>query len=262
MVYYGLLLFFFLEYIRPGSYVPALNALHLNSLVPLTVLVGSVFTKKVKISEVLESPSTRWIMFLLSLMVISGITADVKLYVLNVFVMVLGYFFMYLVVRKEIYDFDRIKGVLKTLILVHLIVGALTPEMFSGDGQRHYIATGAFLGDGNDYALSVNIVIPFCLFMMLESKSRIAKLLYAGIMAVLILAVVQTQSRGGIVALACVALYYWIKSDRKVLGVAGIAIVIMFIFAVAPPEFFERMESMTKTGDEMEGSAAGRCNRQ
>lgn len=258
MVYYGLLLFFFLEYIRPGSYVPALNALHLNSLVPLSVLIGSMFTAKVKISEVLESPNARWIMYLLALMIISGITADVKMYVLNVFEMVLGYFFMYVVVKKEVYDFDRIKGVLKTLIVVHLIVGALTPEMFSGDGQRHYIATGAFLGDGNDYALSVNIVIPFCLFMMLESRARIMKLCYAGLLAVLILAVVQTQSRGGIVALSCVALYYWFKSDRKLLGVAGIAIVIMFIFAVAPPQFFERMETMTKTGDEMEGSAAGR----
>jgi probable O-glycosylation ligase (exosortase A-associated) len=148
--------------------------------------------------------------------------------------------------------------VLKALILAHLIVGALTPEMFSGDGQRHYVASGSFLGDGNDFALSVVIVIPFCLFMMLESQARIMQLLYAGIMGALILAVVQTQSRGGIMALSCVALYYWIKSDRKLLGAAGIVVVIMFIFAVAPPEFFERMETMTQTGDDMEGSAAGR----
>ena len=31
MIYYGLLLFFVLEYMRPGSYLPVLNLLHLNA---------------------------------------------------------------------------------------------------------------------------------------------------------------------------------------------------------------------------------------
>ena len=258
MVYYGLLFFFVLEYVRPSSYLPALNALHLNSIVPLTVLVGSVFTKRVKVSEVLGSPSARWIMFLLSLMVISGLVCDVKLYALTVFEAVLGYFFMFVVLKKEIYDFDRVKGVLKILILVHLIVGGLTPEMFSGDGERHYIASGSFLGDGNDFALSVNIVIPFCLFMMLDSHAVTFKLFYAGALVVLILAVVATQSRGAMIALACTGLYYWIKSDRKILGIVGGVLIIILIVSVAPPQFFQRMESMTQTGDEMEGSAQGR----
>lgn len=258
MVYYGLLLFFVLEYVRPSSYVPALNAFHLNSLVPLLVLVGSMFTKRVKIGDTLGSPSARWIMFLLFLIIISGIFCDVKTYALNIFEAVLGYFFVFVVLKKEIYDLERVKGVLKTLILVHLVVGALTPEMFSGDGQRHYIASGAFLGDGNDFALSVNIVIPFCLFMILETQSMTKKLFYSGILIVLILAVVASQSRGGMLALSGVGLYYWIKSDRKILGVIGILFVSVLIVSVAPPQFFERMETMTQTGEEMEGSAQGR----
>lgn len=258
MVYYLLLLFFALEYIRPSSYLPALNALHLNSIVPLTGLVGSVFSKKVKFSEVLGSPNARWIMFLLSLIVISGLTCDVKVFALDVFGAVLGYFFMFLLVKKEVYDLDRMKGVLKTLILVHLAVGALTPEMFSGDGERHYIASGAFLGDGNDFALSVNIVIPFCLFMLLESQAVTKKLFYTGVLVVLILAVVATQSRGGIMALAGVGLYYWVKSDRKIVGAVGIVLVFFLVLAIAPPQFFERMETMTQTGEDMEGSAQGR----
>lgn len=258
MVYYGLLLFFALEYIRPSSYYPALNALHLNSIVPLIVLIGTMFTKRVKIADVLASPNARWLMFLLSLIVISGMTSDVKMYVLIVFVAVLGYFFMFVILKKELYDLDRVKGVLTTLILVHLVVGALTPEMFSGDGERHYIASGSFLGDGNDFALSVNIIIPLCLFMMSSSQGAVGKIFYAGILAILIISVVATQSRGGMVALACVGLYYWLKSSRKILGVVGILIVSALIVSVAPPQFFERMETMTQTGDEMEGSAQGR----
>jgi putative inorganic carbon (hco3(-)) transporter len=260
MIYYGILLFFVLEYVRPSSYVPALNALHLNSLVPLAVFAGSLIgtSKKIKIADVLQSTNARWLMFLLLLLVISLLTCDVKTYAFDMFMAILSYCFMYAFLRTEIYDIDRIKGVFKILILVHFIVGALTPEMFSGDGQRHYIASGAFLGDGNDFALSVNVVIPLCLFMMLESRKFMARAFYAGILVILILAIVATQSRGGILSLVSVVLYLWIKSDKKLLGIVGIAFISLIILASAPPEFFERMETMTQTGEKMEGSAQGR----
>lgn len=258
MVYYGLLLFFVLEYIRPGSYVPALIALHLNSIVPLTALLGSIFTKRVKVPEVLGSPNARWILFLLALMVISGFTCDVKLYALNVFENVVGYFFMFFILKKEIYDLDRIKGVLTTLILVHLAVGALTPDLFSGDGERHYIASGSFLGDGNDFSLSVSIVIPFCIFLMLAAQSVTKKLFYLGALGILIFSVVATQSRGAMIGVACMGFYYWLKSDRKILGIVGIVLVIVFIGFVAPSTFFDRMETITTDEAEMEGSALGR----
>lgn len=259
MVYYGLLLFFVLDYIRPGSYIPALNVLHLNSIVPLAVLLGSLASKgQVKTSEALSSGNARWIMFFLFLIVISGLTCDVQQYALDVFERVLGYGIVFFIIKKEIYDLDRMKGVLFTLVLVHLAIAALTPELFAGDGERHYIASGGFLGDGNDFALSVNVAIPFCLFLMLESQGRARKFFFAAILIVLISAVVATQSRGGILALSSVGFYYWLKSDRKILGLAGIAVVILFVFVIAPPQFFNRMESLTNTGDEMEGSAQGR----
>jgi len=259
MVYYGLLLYFVLEYVRPTSYVPALEVLHLNAIVPLSVFMGSMASNgQVALSEVLTSKNARWIMFLLLLIGISGLICDVKTFAWLKFEAVVGYFLVFLVLKKELYDLGRIKGVLATLVFVHLAVAALNPELLSGDGERHYIASGAFLGDGNDFALSVNIAIPLCMFLMLESQSRIKKVLYGSMLGVLILAVVATQSRGGILALSSVGLYYWIKSDRKILGIAGIAIVIFIVFAVAPAQFFDRMATMTQTGDEMEGSAQGR----
>jgi putative inorganic carbon (hco3(-)) transporter len=257
MVYYGLLLFFILEYIRPGSYVSAFNVLHLNSIVPLAVLASSLWSnRKVETLDVLHSPNARWIVFLVSLIIISGLTCDVKHYALNVFIAVIGYFFMYIVVRKEVYDLDRMKGIFKVLILAHVCVGLLTPDMFSGDGQRHYIASGSFLGDGNDFALSLNVTIPFCFFLMMESSAAFKKLFYAGILVLLVLAVVVTQSRGGLVALACVMFYLWLKNDRKILGVLGVVFIAVFIALTAPPELFHRMENLT--GEKIDGSAQGR----
>ncbi|MGA6826480.1 O-antigen ligase family protein [Nitrospira sp. NS4] len=257
MLYYGLLLFFLLEYVRPTSYVPALSALHLNSIVPLTVFAGSMLSNgTVKTIEVLRSANTRWLMFFLVLFVVSGLTCDVKLYVYNTFMVVIGYVLIYFVIKKEVYDLDRMKGVFATLILIHVIVAALTPEMFSGDGQRHYIASGSFLGDGNDFALSVVIVIPLCLFLMLESTAKMKKLVYAGILVALVLAVVVTQSRGGVIALACVGLYYWLKSDKKMIGAVGIVAIVVVAVAFAPTELSQRMGTLT--GEQLDGSAQGR----
>lgn len=260
MVYYGLLVFFALDYIRPGSYVPAMNALHLNSIVPLSAMLGSLVSKgQVKVSEVLSSPNARWIMFLLLLIVISGLTCDVKRYALDVFEQVFGYCIIFFIIKKEVYSLDRIKGVFATLVLVHLVIGALTPELFSGDGERHYIASGGFLGDGNDFALSVNIAIPLCLFLMQSADGFTKKMFFAGALTVLIFGVVATQSRGGILALASVGLYYWSRSERKILGAIGMAVVVVAIFVVAPPQFFDRMGTITQTGEEeREGSAQGR----
>lgn len=257
MLYYGLLLFFLLEYVRPTSYVPALSALHLNSIVPLTVFAGSMLSNgKIKTIDVLRSTNSRWILFFLGIIVLSGLTCDVKLYVLNVFMMIIGYVLIYFVIKKEIYDLDRIKGIFNVLILVHVMVAALSPDMFSGDGQRHYIASGSFIGDGNDFALSVNIIIPFCLFLMWESKSLTKRLVYAGVLVVMVIAVLVTQSRGGVIALVCVGLYLWVKSERKMLGVAGIIVMCVIAVSFAPMELSKRMESLT--GEQLDGSAQGR----
>lgn len=259
MLYCGILLFFVLEYVQLGHYLPVLFTLHANSIVPLSVFVGSLVSRgQVKISEVLNSTNARWLMYLMVLIVISGLWCDVKQYALDVFVPVLGYCLAYFFLRKEIYSLDRLRGVLLTLVGVHVAVGILNPDLFLGDGARHYVTAGYFLGDGNDFALSVSVAIPLCLFFMLNAQGKLEKLFFAGCFALLIFFIVATQSRGGILALASMGCYVWIKSDRKIMGGAGILAVILMIFLVAPEQFFDRMASMTKTGDEMEGSAQGR----
>jgi probable O-glycosylation ligase (exosortase A-associated) len=257
MVYYGLLLFFLLEYVRPTSYIPALNVLHLNSVVPLGVLLGSQLTNlRVATGEVLASPNARWIMFLVCLIGLSGLICDVKIYALTVFINVLGYFLMYVALRKEVYDFERIKGVFGILLVAHVVVGLLTPQMFSGDGERHYITSGSFLGDGNDFALSVNVALPMCLYLFGESKSVLKKLLFGGMLVVLVVAVVVTQSRGGILALACMGIYFWLRSNKKVIGLLGMVFVFGVVMVSAPPQLFDRMERLT--GENIDGSAQGR----
>lgn len=259
MVYYGLLLFFVLEYARPGSYIPGINALRLNSLVPLGVVMGTLLSKgRISTGDVMHEPNSRIIGGLLGMIVASFLVADVTMMAFELFTTVLGYVLVYWVISMQIIELRQIKGVFKTLIFIHLLLAAMTPQMFTDPETRHYIAAGTFLGDGNDFALSVNLCIPFCLFMMFEAEKKTHKLAAIGALLLLVLCVVSTQSRGGTLALGFVGFYYWLKSKKKAVTGSIVALGVVAVLAFAPPAYFDRMNSISSY--ETDGSAQGRIS--
>jgi putative inorganic carbon (HCO3(-)) transporter len=256
MIYYGFLLFIVLEYVRPATFVPGLNSLHLNSVVPIAVIVGSfIASGPVSRTTVAKETNTKVILFFLGLIVMSVLTADVTFYAFEVFKTILGYVFIYWVIATQITTDRRLKGVFLTLVFVHVALAALTPQMFTDPDARHYLSSGTFLGDGNDYALSVNVAIPFCLFLMYDASTKRHKLLYGGFLLLLVLCVVATKSRGGTIALGCVGVYYWLKSHRKLLTASLAAVVLAIVLVYAPPSYFERMGTISSYQD---GSSQGR----
>jgi probable O-glycosylation ligase (exosortase A-associated) len=255
VIFYGLLAFFLVEYIRPGMYIPAINATHINSLVPLGIFVGTlVFRAPVSNPEALAEPNTRKVGFLLGLIAVSVVTADVTEFAFNLMTVVIGYVMVYWVIVKQVTTLEQIKKLFFVLTLVHIVVAALTPGMFTSS-ERQYVASGSFLGDGNDFALSVNIAIPMCLFLLFDAKKVLPRLFYCAAMLFLVISVVATQSRGGTIALVVVGLYYWLKSESKLRTGVLAAIAVVVVFAFAPPEYFMRMHDVANT---QEGSAQGR----
>jgi probable O-glycosylation ligase (exosortase A-associated) len=255
VIYYGLLAFFALEYIRPGSYVPAFNALHLNTLVPLVICVKTFFgASPVSNQEALADRNTKRIGLLILLILISVFTADVTEFAYNKFIAVIGYVLIFWVINKQIVELNQLKGMFKALVLVHVVVAALTPEMFTS-GERTYVATGSFLGDGNDFALSVNVAIPLCLFLLTNETKIRQKIFWGLALLFLVFAVVATQSRGGTLAVVAVGIYYWAKSNRKGIMAAMAVVAVLLVFALAPSGYFERMQDVANPE---EGSAQGR----
>ncbi len=256
MGYLFLLLYFFMDYLRPGYYLPAIEVIHLNALVPLTIIVATLTLKTpVSNAESLREVNTRLVGGFLAVIFVSLLFATVTERAYKVFEMVLGYVLIYWALTRQIGDVDRLKGIFKALILVHVTVALLNPVMFTDPEGRHGITSGAFIGDGNDYALSVNLCIPFCLFLLQQSKKKIVKLAWLSMLLLLVVAIVATKSRGGTVALAAMGLHYWLKSERKVMTAGVFAAVVLMILVVAPPSYFERMGTITDTE---ESSAQGR----
>ncbi|MFA7386484.1 MAG: O-antigen ligase family protein [Thiohalobacteraceae bacterium] len=257
LLYLGFLFSIFLDYVRPASYLPIIGALRLNSLVPLTVLLATVFYKSVvSDQELFRHRNSRWLLFFMALLVISVLTADVTEFSFNMFTAVLGFVFWYYMIIKLVTTEPRMRGLFATLVLSHVVLLALNPQLILNPAVRSYIYGNTFLGDGNDYSMSVVIVIPMCLYLLMRSKSLWTRLLWMTALAGLMLAVIGTQSRGASIALACVFLFLWWKGRQKIIGVALIAAVVAAVISYAPDAYFDRINTLSNY--EEEGSAMGR----
>ncbi len=156
---------------------------------------------------------------------------------------------------RQVASLGRLKTVMSTLVLVHVLVIALYPDVVLNPETRHYLA-GTFLGDGNDFAWSACIAIPFALFLAYSSDSKFLKVAFYGIFVLLILAVIGTQSRGASLAIGVAMVYLVMKSRRKALALAAVGVLVAMVLLFAPDAYFERMGSIKDY--ETEGSAQGR----
>jgi probable O-glycosylation ligase (exosortase A-associated) len=256
MSYVLLLLFFLVEYVRPTSYVPALMVLKLNLLIPVGAFVGSLASGSAAAAKewIVSDNSSRVVLGMLSIVGLSVITSDVQEIAWARFTAVAGFVIIYWVLASELRTVARIQGVFAMLVLVHLIIAALNPALFTNADQRTYIASGSFLGDGNDFALSLTISIPLCLFLFLNAKVSLRPI-WAAALLLLVACVVLTQSRGGTLGLGAMALYYWFKNPKKLQTGTIAVLVVVLILALAPSAYFTRMNQI---GDTTEGSASGR----
>jgi putative inorganic carbon (hco3(-)) transporter len=256
MIYYLVLAFFVVEYMRPGNMFPPLNALRLNTVIPLAMLVGTSLSGKVSNGEILRERNMLIFATLMVLVIGSVVTARVTMYAFTAFTVVLGYVLLTWVVARQMGDIEDVKGLFKTLMFIHLGIIGIAPELVLDGQNRNYIPTGAFLGDGNDFALSIDILVPFCLFMIFDAKGLKGRLFWAATLLVLVAAVIGTQSRGGTLGMVAVAIYYWTKTDRKVLTAALAVVAVVGVLGLASPQYFERMNTLSHVEDD--GSAQGR----
>ncbi|ANO50963.1 O-antigen ligase family protein [Woeseia oceani] len=257
MLFAGLLLSIFLEYVSPGSFIPIIAAIKIGTIVPLlTFVFAASLSEPISNGRMFGNVTTKWLFFYLFLLAFSVLIADVTLYSWTVFKFALGYVFWYVMIVKLATDVAKLKRLFAVLIFVHILLLGLNPAVILQPETRSYLRGAFFLGDGNDFSLSVCVILPMCLYLLLEASSKIAKGVWLAALGLLILAIIGTQSRGASLALAGSLGFLWWTGKHKVLGVVLLAIVGVVVMAFAPPEYFNRMQTIANY--EQEGSAMGR----
>lgn len=257
MLYIGLLISLFLDYVRPDTYLSIIGILKINTIIPLLVLVGALFHVSVNDNKsILKHPNSKWLLFLLFLLAVSVLVADVTEFAFKIFKLVFGFVLWYYIIVKLVTDVSKIKGIFAVFVISHVILIFLNPNVVLEPATRTYIQGNAFLGDGNDYALSASLAIPMSLFLIQDSNKFIMRSIYIISLIILILAIVGTQSRGASLALMGTFGYLWWMGRQKVMGLLLIGGVLLAVISFAPPVYFERMNTISNY--ENEGSAMGR----
>ena len=257
MLFNGLLTSLFLEYVNPGSYIPVIQSIKIGTILPLVILIFAVSQKEpVNNGRMLSQATTKWIIFYVLLVVISLLTADVTEYAYKIFKNVLGNVFWFVMIVKLVTDYGKLEKVFAVFVWSHILILILNPSVILQPESRSYLEGAPFLGDGNDFALSVCLVWPMCLILIQNASSKVSKIAYRGALVILILAIIGTQSRGASLALAGSLIFLWWNSPRKTASLVLIAVGAIAVASFAPSEYFQRMQSISDY--EQEESAMGR----
>lgn len=158
---------------------------------------------------------------------------------------VLLFIFIILILEKKLHvDF-----LLWSVVLSIGFYGALEALKFIASGGGHQIDghEGHVLGDRNELACAIVMTLPICYYLLLEfgKQSKVVRLGLLGLMALLVTAVIGTQSRGGLVALIGLTAYMFVKSDRKGL-LTTLAVVLAFALSgLVSDEWVSRMDTIS-----------------
>lgn len=108
---------------------------------------------------------------------------------------------------------------------------------------------GSFLADENDFALLMNMMLPFGIFLFMYERSFRRKLLYLAASVLAVLSVVVSFSRGGFVGLVAVLSVVWLFSPRKLLTLALTGALALVLFLGAGAAYWEEMSTIPDQGE-------------
>ncbi len=128
----------------------------------------------------------------------------------------------------------------------------------TGGGSMVLGPDGSFISGNTEISLAITMVMPLLRYLQLQTTSRWIRWGLWGCIALCAAAVLGSHSRGGMLALAAMGGFLWIKSRKKVVLGMGIALVAASMLSFMPESWFARMNTINTY--EQDGSAMGRIN--
>src|SRR5687767_5649911 len=197
LLYGWLLVALFVEYARPTNQLKFLEFPFFYSLLPMVLFLGQSFSPGLRpLREIFTDRITKWVFIFFGILTLSWAATGFSSGGSSVFQTMLGYVFLFLLVVRIVTTEKRLRGVVIALVLAHFYLLAVNFNVLTNPTQRQYLVGGTFLGDGNDFSLSMCILIPLMVEVGLNAKTRFRQVLAWGVVAVIILGIVATQSRG------------------------------------------------------------------
>lgn len=129
-----------------------------------------------------------------------------------------------------------------------------------GGEVRFRSEVGGMIGDNNDFALTLNMAIPFLVFLAKEEKNKYAKFLWIFFLPFTVATVIFTYSRGGFLALTASLGLCILKSKRKAWALIAAPIILYLFLLFTPVTYMEHISTIFAGEDERDASVQGRLN--
>jgi O-antigen ligase len=250
LAFAALLLFTFLYYTRPEDLIPGLTAIPLEKIIggiALIALVATLASGRTKAKLPLE------LKLLFLLFVHLALSIPFAFWRGGTFALVFERFsktiIVGLLVTVIVENFVQLRRLLWVQAAAMVVTTIASIAIHHTEKGRLIGALGGIFENPNDLAINISINWPLCLGFILAARGMVRKLVWtAGILAML-LGVVLTYSRSGLLAMAMAVLVclweFGIKGKRfpliaaaVLLGVVGLGVV------VATPNYLTRVESL------------------
>ncbi len=175
----------------------------------------------------------------------SGLARNAE-YVENITKLVLFCLLLPLVLRSSL----RIHALLWAICLGIGIHTPLEGLKFISSGGGHIVRGLAKYGDNNHLAVVTVMLIPLLMHLRQHTASKILKPLMLVSVLLLVISVIATYSRGGLIALTIYAVWQISVSRRKVLGTLIVLAAGATLLAFAPATWEARMNTIGQAGED------------
>ncbi|MCX7372357.1 MAG: putative O-glycosylation ligase, exosortase A system-associated [Alphaproteobacteria bacterium] len=126
----------------------------------------------------------------------------------------------------------------------------------NGGSYRVWGPPQTMITDNNHLAAALLVALPLMNWLRLQSAHRLVRLGLAAAMALTLMAVVASWSRGALLGLAAVAVVLWLRSTHKLAAGLVLAAALGGAIAFMPPAWMDRMNTITTYQED--GSATER----
>lgn len=253
---FGLFLFLvFFEWVGVASLLPFLRTLRFSTALAYFVVAAVVL--KVGASAVISSTLGRLHLAFIGLTIASVVWAVVRTTAFQEIRPHVDYFGLLIVAAMLINSSARIRAWCATCSVIALVLVARNINHLTSSTRQGVFAGGYFVGDGNDFAWGLCVLAPFTLFLAVSRGKLPIRVFGLVAFAACLFGVVGTQSRGAVLAMACVIAYYvFIISKHKALAIAVLSLAAVGGLAMVPSSFVERMQTLENVSED--NSAQGR----
>ncbi len=220
------------EFGRPQEIIPGLKFIPFSSLLNAAILASLIMSGKVSLKDL---RTKLWIP-LLGVMLLHVPIANNTFHAVMTLKDMSLLFCLYLGLIAYVDTFDRLFKLVSVWLGVH-VIAAILGIASGGTG------VGGWLGDENDFCMTINMALPFAFFMIYANAGFQDKLRYVGMMTLFVFTVLITLSRGGFFGMVSAGFYCWLKSPRKMVAIVLVMVLSIFVLVAAPAQFWEEIGS-------------------